>query len=60
MLFLCFLAVATAIGGFAAVGLALGPAAGLTTTALLAAPALGAASLLSGLAAAAMAMRRAA
>lgn len=59
MLPLCFLAVATAIGGLAAVGLALGPAAGLTAAALMAAPALGVTSLVSGLAAAAMAMRRA-
>lgn len=59
MLFLCFLAVVTAIGGLAAVGLALGPLAGMAASALLAAPLLGAASLISGLAAAAIAMRRA-
>lgn len=59
MLFLCFLAVVTAIGGLAAVGLALGPLADMAASALLAAPLLGAASLISGLAAAAMAMRRA-
>jgi hypothetical protein len=60
MLVLCFLAVATAVGGLTAVGLALGSVAGLTAAALLAAPVLGLASLVSGLAAAAMAMRRAA
>lgn len=59
MLFLCFLAVATAIAGLATVGLALGPAAGLGALALLAAPALGTVSLASGLAAAILAMRRA-
>ncbi len=59
MLLLCFLAVATAIGGLAAVGLALGPLAGMAASALLAAPLLGVASLISGLAAAAIAMRRA-
>lgn len=59
MLFLCFLAVATAVGGLAAVGLALGPLAGMAAFALLAAPLLGAVSLFSGLAAAAVAMRRA-
>lgn len=58
MFFLCFLAVAAAIGGLATVGLALGPMAGMTATALLAAPVFGAASLISGLAAAALAMRR--
>ena len=57
MLPLCFVAVVAAIGGLAAVGLALSPAAGLGTAALLAAPALGAISLLSGLAAAALALR---
>ena len=57
MLPLCFLAVFTAIAGLGAVGLALGTA-GLATPALLAAPAFGATSLLSGLAAAAIALRR--
>ena len=57
MLPLCFLAVFTAIAGLGAVGFALGTAA-VSTPALLAAPAFGAASLLSGLAAAAIALRR--
>ncbi|WP_135468265.1 hypothetical protein [Crenalkalicoccus roseus] len=58
MLFLCFLAVAAALGGLAAVGLALGPLTGSAATALLAAPALGTLSLASGLAAAVIALRR--
>ncbi len=58
MLALCFLAVFTAIAGLGAVGLALGTAASATPTLLLAAPAFGAASLLSGLAATAIALRR--
>ena len=58
MLPLCFLAVITAIAGLAAVGLALGTAAGIGAAALLAAPAFGFASLVSGLAAAVMALRR--
>ncbi len=58
MLILCFLAVATALGGLAAVGLALGHVAGVATAALLAAPALGAVSLGTGLAAAVLALRR--
>ena len=57
MLPLCFLAVSTAIGGLGAVGLALGTVA-FATPALLAAPAFGATSLVSGLAAAAVALRR--
>lgn len=57
MIALCFLAVLTALGGLASVGLALGPAA-VAHGALLAAPALGAVSLASGLAAAAVALRR--
>jgi hypothetical protein len=59
MFVLCVLAVATALGGLAAVGLALGPVAGVTTAALLAAPAFGALSLASGVAAAVIALRRA-
>jgi hypothetical protein len=58
MLALCFLAVSTAIAGLGSVGLALGTAPGLASPALLAAPAFGATSLLSGLAAAAIALRR--
>jgi hypothetical protein len=58
MIALCFLAVLAAIGGLAVVSLALGPVAILGTGALLAAPALGAVSLASGLAAAAVALRR--
>ena len=57
MLPLCFLAVFTAIAGLGAVGLALGTAA-FAKVALLAAPALGATSLVSGLAAAAIAIRQ--
>ena len=57
MLPLCFLAVSTAIAGLGAVGLALGTAT-FAHPALLAAPAFGATSLLSGLAAAAVAIRR--
>ena len=56
MLPLCFLAVFTAIAGLGAVALALGTA--FATPALLAAPAFGATSLISGLAAAAIALRR--
>jgi hypothetical protein len=56
MLALCFLAVSTAIAGLGAVGLALGTA-GLASPALMAAPAFGATSLVSGLAAAAIALR---
>ena len=59
MVALCFLAVLAARGGLASVGLALGPAAALAPGALLVAPALGAISLASGLAAAAVALRRA-
>jgi hypothetical protein len=55
---LCCIAVVAALGGLATVALALGSAAGLTSTALLAAPAFGAVSLVAGLAAAAVAMRR--
>jgi hypothetical protein len=58
MLPLCFLAVVTAIAGLGAVGLALGTTAAMAAPALLAAPAFGATSLLSGLAAAAVALRR--
>ena len=58
MIPLCFLAVLAALGGLAAVGLALGPMAAVASSALLAAPALGAVSLASGLAAAVVAMRR--
>lgn len=58
MIPLCFLAVLAALGGLAAVGLALGPMAAAVSPALLAAPALGAVSLACGLAAAIMAMRR--
>lgn len=57
MLPLCFLAVFTAIAGFGAVGLALGTAT-FATPALLAAPAFGATSLVCGLAAAVVALRR--
>jgi hypothetical protein len=57
MIPLCFLAVLAAVGGLAAVGLALGPMAAVVSPALLAAPALGVISLASGLAAAIMAMR---
>ncbi|MBD0271618.1 MAG: hypothetical protein ICV73_06775 [Acetobacteraceae bacterium] len=56
MLPLCFLAVFAAIAGFGAVGLALGTAT-LATPALLAAPAFGLTSLVSGLAAAMIALR---
>lgn len=58
MIALCFLAVIAAIGGLAVVGLALGPLAIMGSGALLAAPALGAVSLASGLAAAAVALKR--
>lgn len=58
MVTLCLLAVGSAIGGLGAVGLALGTTAGLGHSALLAAPAFGAISLGSGLAAALLAMRR--
>lgn len=58
MLPLCFLAVFTAIAGLGAVGLALGTTAAMASPALLAAPAFGATSLVSGLAAAAVALRR--
>ena len=58
MLPLCFLAVFAAIAGLGAVGLALGTTAALAHPALLAAPAFGATSLLSGLAAAVVALRR--
>lgn len=58
MIALCFLAVLAAVGGLATVGLALGPAAAAAPGVLLAAPALGAVSLASGLAAAAVALRR--
>ena len=54
----CFLAVFTAIAGLGAVGVALGTAAAFAKTALLVAPALGAMSLVSGLAAAVVALRR--
>ena len=57
MLPLCFLAVFAAIAGLGAVGLALGTAA-LAKPALLAAPAFGATALVSGLAAAMVALRR--
>jgi hypothetical protein len=56
MLPLCFLAVFAAIAGFGAVGLALGTAT-FATPALLAAPAFGLTSLVSGLAAAMIALR---
>ncbi len=55
---LCFLAVFTAIAGLGTVGLALGTASSFAKAALLAAPAFGAASLVSGLAAAMVALRR--
>lgn len=57
MLPLCFLAVFTAIAGLGSVGIALGTATP-AMPALLAAPAFGATSLLCGLAAAAIALRR--
>jgi hypothetical protein len=57
MLAFCFLAVITAIAGLGAVGFALGTA-GIASPALLAAPAFGATSLLSALAAAAIAFHR--
>ncbi len=57
MLGLCFIAVAAALAGLTAVGLSLGPLAGVTA-ALLAAPALGVVSVTSGCAAAAIALRR--
>jgi hypothetical protein len=57
MLALCFLAVFAAIAGLGAVGIALGTAS-LATPALLAAPAFGATSLVCGLAAAVLALRR--
>ncbi|WP_043362395.1 hypothetical protein [Belnapia sp. F-4-1] len=56
MIPLCFLAVLAAVGGLAAVGLALGTAA--ASILLLAAPVLGLVSLASGLAAAVLALRR--
>ena len=56
MIPLCFLAVIAAVGGLAAVGLALGTAA--ASAVLLAAPVLGLVSLISGLAAAVLALRR--
>lgn len=59
MILLCFLAVAMALGGLASVGLALGPVAVAAPGALLAAPAFGALSLVSGTAAAILALRRA-
>jgi hypothetical protein len=58
MIPLCFMAVLAALAGLATVGLALGPMAATASTALLAAPAFGAVSLASGLAAAVVAMRR--
>ncbi|TCZ66128.1 hypothetical protein [Roseicella aquatilis] len=58
MIALCFIAVLTAVGGLASVGLALVPAT-MAPGALLAAPALGAVSLASGLAAAVVALKRA-
>jgi len=58
MLPLCFLAVFAAIAGLGAVGMALGTTAAFASPALLAAPAFGATSLLSGLAAAVVALRR--
>ena len=57
MLPLCFLAVFAAIAGLGAVWIALGTAAAFAHVALLAAPAFGATSLVSGLAAAAIALR---
>ncbi|MBL6076389.1 hypothetical protein JMJ56_00145 [Belnapia sp. T18] len=56
MIPLCFLAVLAAVGGLAAVGLALSTAA--ASALLLAAPLLGLVSLASGLAAAVLALRR--
>ncbi|MDN3566735.1 hypothetical protein QWZ14_20360 [Paeniroseomonas aquatica] len=58
MIALCFMAVLAALAGLATVGLALGPLSAAASTALLAAPAFGAVSLASGLAAAVVAMRR--
>ena len=58
MIALCFTAVFAALAGLATVGLALGPLAAVASTALLAAPAFGAVSLVAGLAAAVVAMRR--
>ena len=58
MLALCFLAVSTAIAGLGSVGVALGTPAAFAHPALLAAPAFGATSLVSGLAAAVIALRR--
>ncbi|WP_290318688.1 hypothetical protein [Paeniroseomonas aquatica] len=52
------MAVLAALAGLATVGLALGPLSAAASTALLAAPAFGAVSLASGLAAAVVAMRR--
>jgi hypothetical protein len=57
MLPLCFLAVFSAIAGFGAVGLALGTAS-FATPALLAAPVFGLTSLVCGLTAAVVALRR--
>lgn len=57
MLVLCVVAVLTAIAGLGAVALALGTVA-FATPALVAAPAFGATSLVSGLAAAVVALRR--
>ena len=59
MIALCFLAVLAAVAGLTMVALALVPAAALASGALLAAPAFGAVSLVSGLAAAVLALRRA-
>lgn len=57
MIGLCFLAVAAALGAFAAVALALGPLQG-APLAMLVAPLLGAVSLGAGLAAAVLVLRR--
>lgn len=57
MVALCVIAAVAAVGGLAATGLALSPFAGLGAAALLAAPALGMISLVSGLAAAILALR---
>lgn len=58
MFFLCVLAVLTAVAGLGAVALALALGTAFATPALVAAPAFGATSLVSGLAAAVVALRR--
>ena len=58
ILTLCFTAAFAAMGGLAATGLALVPVAGLGGAALVAAPACGAVSLITGVTAAVLVLRR--